>query len=641
VESYNLENAKDLYEALLTLYVCQTRNEQESELTTELNGVGFNAVDSTILSSYSKWLQEVGFLTEKQQKVCRDLLPKYKKQLGALQRSILPSKVMARINNPVTPAPKTNGTLSLSNGHLEFSPTVYPSVQIKQVANFVWKGKEVGWSGPLAMPIVEGVERLFSPISLSDELKRWIEEQNRPQELSAVIENSSLFPGQKKGTAFALKSKRCLIGMKPGLGKTASVIFAGNELNPYKYDAILVVCPLTLVNNWKKELKKWIDADATIWHGPMSTWTSYDRWVITNYETVARNLEDMKRQEFKVVILDETILVKNRKAKRTDAVKELCKKIEYVWLLSGSPSSKFLDDMWSQLNIIDSKRFSSYWRFVDQYCEKEVNEWGVAVVNNRDGAIDQIQTDLSDIYYTANVSEFPVIPEWIFDDIETPMKKVQYRLYREMEREFLATLPEGDEILAPNVLSQMIRLSQFASNPLLLDGPDESGKWDAVLDIMEYSEGPFIVWTNFIRTAELMCQRLKAKGLRVESLTGETLAMKRQIVVDEMQSGNLDVIVAHPAVGKFGLTLTKARTAIYLERSFNGDDYYQSLYRFRRIGTVFPPHVIHLISSRPDGDEWTIDHTIGAVLKFRRDNSIAITSGMIRGMLGKNPKETK
>lgn len=630
---YNWKDSRDVITALITLYEMQTADEKQSQATSHLNGVGFSASDAGILTSISQQILEKKFITEKQLDLVRLLCQRHAKQLSLLDRSEFPAIYECKIVIKSTKE-KTNGILSTDGRSLFFLPKIYPSAQIKNLGNFRWKGKEIGWEGPLKEPIIWAVKEQFDPVDLDDSILEWIEQNNKPVELSKAVTESTLFPGQKRTTAGLLKSKRGMAALRPGLGKTASAIFAGNELDRKKYDGILAVCPLTLVNNWKKEIKKWINEEAVIWHGNVDSWDPYYRWVITNYETVSRNTEDIIAQGFKVIIFDETILIKNRKAKRTEACKEISKNADYVWLLSGSPTSHFLDDIWSQLNIVDSKRFSSYWKFVERYCEKETNTWGTSVVGNKPGATEELMKDLSDIYFTASENEFPEIPDWIFDTVEIPMSKEQYRLYDEMEREFLATLPNGDEVLAPIVLTQLLRLIQFASNPLLLDGPDDSNKWEAAIDMLEYEQGPFIIWTNFKRTAELMLMRLSRK-YRAAMLTGSTPASERQKIVDAMQNGELDVIVAHPAVGKFGLTLTKVRTAIYLERSYNGDDHYQSLFRIRRIGTTIPPHVIYLISSRPTGNSMTVDHVIDSILSSRKENSIALTSGMITSILGK------
>jgi hypothetical protein len=66
-------------------------------------------------------------------------------------------------------------------------------------------------------------------------------------------------------------------------------------------------------------------------------------------------------------------------------------------------------------------------------------------------------------------------------------------------------------------------------------------------------------------------------------------AADRQAVVDRFQGGELDALVLHPAVGKYGHTLTQARAAVYMQRNFHFDDWLQSLYRVRRIGTKRSP----------------------------------------------------
>ncbi|MCK4821413.1 hypothetical protein KA005_36950, partial [bacterium] len=152
-------------------------------------------------------------------------------------------------------------------------------------------------------------------------------------------------------------------------------------------------------------------------------------------------------------------------------------------------------------------------------------------------------------------------------------------------------------------------------------------------DLLEFEELPTIVWTNFIDTAKALEALLRRKKYKTGMLIGETPKQTRDLIVQEFQGGKRDVIIAHPAVGKFGLTLTAAKTAIYVERSYNGDDYYQSLHRVRRFGTTHSPHVIILLSTAAE-ETSTIDHVIHKVLGFKRDNSLQITTGLIREVLG-------
>lgn len=525
----------------------------------------------------------------------------------------------------------TDGFLKIEKNKLIFSPKIYPTSQIKRYG-FSWNKEEQQWEGSVNISSINGVKRLFQNIQIDENVTKWISEYSAPLTVPDDINTSKALPFQIEPIAILLKRKRAMLALAPGLGKSFCAIIAAEGIIEAK--RILVISPLSLVRNWKNEIHKWSRKVAAVWHGDSREKAS--KWVITNYDSVVRDTNFFIAQKFDIVIVDESVLVKNRKALRTNCVKRVCKDAKYTWLLSGSPTTRFYDDMWAQLNILDSKRFPSYWRFADEYCVLEQNQWGTAVVNNAKNSDIRIKNDIGDIYYARTQDEVINLPPWLFDTIEIPMADSQYKLYDQMEREFIAELPNGDEILAPIVLTKLLRLVQFASNPILIGGLDVSPKWDAVREMLEFEKLPAIIWTSFKMTADLMNFRL-SKYYRVATLTGDTKEQNRQIIVDKFQNGDLDIIIAHPGVGKFGFTLTAARTAIYLERSYNGDDYYQSLHRIRRIGTTESPHVIHLIAARPNGHKGnTIDHVIDKVLEFRKNSTLALTSGEIRFLFEEN-----
>jgi hypothetical protein len=222
------------------------------------------------------------------------------------------------------------------------------------------------------------------------------------------------------------------------------------------------------------------------------------------------------------------------------------------------------------------------------------------------------------------------IPEWAFETREAPLPPAWWRIYRQMQQQFLADLPDGDRIVAPNTLVQLTRLLQLATGPALLgDGgqPEHAmlgGKLRALTGVLEELPRPTVIWTAFKRTAEFLALFLKAPVL-----TGDTPADERQRIVDAIQSGQESYLVAHPGVGRFGLTLTAARSAVYVERGYDGDHYYQSLYRVRRIGTVEPPQVVRLLATGPNGER-TVDHVIARVLDYRAGQAQAITTQLLR-----------
>ena len=236
------------------------------------------------------------------------------------------------------------------------------------------------------------------------------------------------------------------------------------------------------------------------------------------------------------------------------------------------------------------------------------------------------------MYFAVEQSEVLDIPDWIFKRVPVRMDKTQSKIYQDMEDKFLSELPEGDVVMSTNILSQLTRLIQFASNPTIVEGEvttKHAAKWEAVQDMLKYEQLPGIIWVTYIKTGKHLKEQLLKAKYSVEMLTGATKIEDRQRIVDEFQNGEIDILIAHPAVGKFGLTLTKGRTAIYLERSYNADDYYQSLYRIKRIGTEHSPHIVIPMAETYKGGE-TVDHVIDRILEYRKDQNLKITSGMLQ-----------
>jgi hypothetical protein len=75
--------------ALIVLWERQTEEEKQARFTSEPNGVGFNALDSEILSSFAEQLSKNPdyHLSERQFEVARKRLPKYAGQIQSLINS--------------------------------------------------------------------------------------------------------------------------------------------------------------------------------------------------------------------------------------------------------------------------------------------------------------------------------------------------------------------------------------------------------------------------------------------------------------------------------------------------------------------------------------------------------------------------
>lgn len=522
-----------------------------------------------------------------------------------------------------------DGRLTVKGRQLHFQPHTHPTATARDFG-FRWN-KDLGvWTAPLTFSRVSQISRKFECL-WSAELQDWHRSQLDNSIGDLDICTTDLYDFQTEAAQFLcsryLRKSGAFLLLDPGLGKTVVAIRAAEALGLSK---ICYLGLLSFLHNIRALIREWSskpNPSVSICHGSFHP----ARWMLTNYATLTRHTPDC---DFDLIITDESVLLKNRRAKRMKAVAALARVRHCpIWLLTGGPTTKFYDDLWAQLNILDRRRFSSYWRFARNYCELQTTYWGTSVVANQPDAATRLREDLADIWFARNQSQAGLnLPEWLEETFVVEMGKEQDRIYSEMAAKFEVWLWNANgalRLLAPNVLSQMTRLLQIASDPRLVGSSTGSAKIAALTDLLPILKFPVVIWTAFIDSATRVQQVLQKDGYRVGLLTGAIPYGERQNVVDQIQGGDLDILVAHPAVGKYSFSMTAVRTAIYLERTFSGDDYFQSMYRIRRIGTMIRPHVVYLLSQQQNG-KGTIDHIVHRVLSSKREITKSLTIGWLQ-----------
>ncbi len=304
-----------------------------------------------------------------------------------------------------------------------------------------------------------------------------------------------------------------------------------------------------------------------------------------------------------------------------------------VWLLSANPAPKDLSDLWTQLYIAaPNVAGRSFWTFTNKYCFVEQGQWGTKIVGNRSGAEEAIYRDFGPVIWRPDPSRVPTLTPIRIEVREVELRGEQLRVYLEMEERFKALLNQqtGDTLLAPNTMVQGIRLLQLASNPKLVGGADDGAKWRFLLDRISTAswKEPTIIWTAFKATVEQLGKEMREKGFVVGEMTGDTPQKKRTEVRHAFQAGEIDVLLAHPGVGKFGLNLSAANSVIWLEKSWPADDYYQASFRARHLHkhtTVEQLELLALANGQP-----TIDHAVHHLLKVRTDSTRKLTAADVK-----------
>jgi len=507
------------------------------------------------------------------------------------------------------------------------------------------------YSFPVALAKIEAME-ILKEITIDPSVKEFDMEQSTLQWTGTDgIEDSTLFPDQVIPTNLLYKRDKAIVTAAPGTGKT---IMSAVALRERYHKLAVVVAPLSSLASWEHELKIWytdpllgrdIDVEVITWRKlPDSFYFSsiYDQRVILISPQVMHALVEQGRVDEllgdnrpydQILILDESYLYKNRKADRQDDASSLASNFRTVWLLSGMPVSRFNDDLFAQLHILFPSVFRSYWKFASRYCLLKDTVWGIDVVNDLPYAARRIKGDFNDILIECSFPE--TVPDWLPVEIPCQMTDRQEKIYENLRDKLIVdagTLGALKPLALKTILSLSGRLLQVASNPLLVEGVDSSGKWERLLELVPRNELPALIWINYIKTGEVLLERLKALGYRVSLLAGNCKPKDRKTMVDSFQAGELDLLIIHPAVGKYSHTLTAAKTAYYLERNFDREAYYQSLFRVRRIISKHACKIVYLLSTYQTGKQ-TIDHVVHRLLLESSRKAQKLTVGKLIGSI--------
>ena len=172
-----------------------------------------------------------------------------------------------------------------------------------------------------------------------------------------------------------------------GLGKTITM---ATHLMNNKIDGSmdLIVCPLSLMEQWKRELKRVYKGNGLrkpkilLFHGPnrIQKFQSKSRrdFIITTYSILASSpLEQLKWGR---VVLDESHMIRNglqsKKPKAAAAAYIVGKHSKYNWCMSATPFCNRMKDIASQCKFIGTQPYNDpKWWKKNGNNDDEVHEW--------------------------------------------------------------------------------------------------------------------------------------------------------------------------------------------------------------------------------------------------------------------------
>jgi SWI/SNF-related matrix-associated actin-dependent regulator 1 of chromatin subfamily A len=437
-----------------------------------------------------------------------------------------------------------------------------------------------------------------------------------------------LFPHQRVAVQWLSQMPHAFLGDDMGLGKTLSVLSYFSALKRNSgFELLLVVCPNSLTRNWLREAKMWFpDLRATVLAGDKSSkaWAlrlltsgaiDYDVLVV-NYEAVRLEyvipeLEKLTGQRKTLLCLDESQRVKNPQAKTFKALMDLAPKCSRRVLLSGTPTPKDVSDLWAQIRILDGgERFGkSFYKWLSSVAELGTEYSDFAVKKFNDEAVNESILRVHEIMLRRRKERVVNLPEKTFTVREIELSGSQRERYDEIREGLMLRMRalSGEQFIREitNILEEYLRAVQVASNPRLVDPlwkgePAKFLELDEIVDEVVRGQGQkLVVWTNYLGNIRELTDRYKDLG--AAAFSGEVSASDREATVRAFQEQETPrILVAVPAAGGVGITLTAAQTAVYIDKTWNAEHWMQSVDRIHRIGQRGTVNIISFLGCKVD-----------------------------------------
>lgn len=514
---------------------------------------------------------------------------------------------------------------------------------------------------PLSWGAVVQLTAAFSQLGVAwcpgPRLQAWIHEQQSMRVAAGrtdlrypIPDGLTPYPWQVEGAGMIAALGRALITDEPGTGKTITTILGLVERDEDGHPAFpaIVVSPTSVVDPWVEAFETWAPRLRTVaWRGSPKKRHALagmaDVYVV-GYETMRVDAGTSRGHQQLIlgvkpvsVVADECHLIKNPQAERSKAFRRLARQAASrdgaVVALSGTPITHSPADLWPTLVSLEPDAWPARERWVRRYCQTLQGDYREEVLGLEPAREPEFRlTLLGQHRRVAKADVLTQLPPKVYSvrTVELPAK--WRKAYDDMERQMLAELPDGEEISVMSVLAQLTRLSQLASAAADVhttvetdaDGVEHvhtevtlrapSWKVDALLEILEERPGQPVVC--FAPSRQLMAvagAAAAAAGHRVGYVWGGQTQTERTKTVAAFQAGALDLICVTTQAGGVGLTLTAARTCVFLQRPWSLVESLQAEDRCHRIGSEVHDsiEIIDVVAKS------TLDTRVRAVLRER------------------------
>lgn len=373
-------------------------------------------------------------------------------------------------------------------------------------------------------------------------------------------------------------SKRFILADDMGLGKTTSTIIAALETGAKK---VLIICPASLKINWQREIANYTDRSVYIAEG--KNFSLEHDFVIVNYD-ILKNFYDLKDKENsliyqfnpELIIIDEAHYIQNAQAQRTKLVNHFSKKVNRLWLLTGTPMTSRPMNYFNLLSLIESPVAQNWMAYAIRYCQGYQFKAGNRKVWNVSGA-----SNLEELRDRTSRQVLRRLKEDVLDLPEKIITPVYLRLKSKMYENLMGEYYNWYDNKKEESNSLTVQFSKLMKVRQVISDEKVETTIELAQNIIDQDK-KVIIFTNFTDTLNKIKNHF---GKQAVHLDGSCTKPQRQYAVDQFQENEkIKVFVGNLKAAGVGITLTAAEAVIMNDLSFVPSDHSQAEDRSYRYG---------------------------------------------------------
>ena len=402
-----------------------------------------------------------------------------------------------------------------------------------------------------------------------------------------------LFSHQEATAEFIKHHDRVMVTSDPGTGKTISTI-AGFKRKGCK--KALVLAPLSILRpSWLDDIRKFDPSlKAAIAHGKdrQKNIIKDNNIVISNHDAVKwlAKMDPSAFKDYDFLCIDEFTVFKNPNSQRSKACRVLASYFPNLVMLSGTPNSNLITDIWHPAYLLDQgeRLGGSFYRFRMKVCrpvqvgpQPNMLRW-----ENREGAEEMVADWLRDITVRFRLEDCIDIPpntlRHLYVDLPKKIRmkydELAYHSYLETQNGTINAIHAGARV---KKLLQLLSGAVYDSEGNVVSLHNE--RYELVMQLVN-ERAHSVVAFNWKHERDALIKIAMKQGIPYGVIDGSVNQSTRAKVVTDFQEGKLRVVFAHPQSAGHGLTLTRGSATIWCSPTYNAEHFQQFNRRIYRAG---------------------------------------------------------